>query len=105
MQMMSLFVYRWGTHATVAISKPEDAKCVLMADVKHLKRVEVIKESFFRLLGNGLLLIDGEEWEHHRNIMRPAFFAEKIKVGNCIHLVKECLCNFYTLANRVGRMA
>ena len=73
----------------VAITRPEDAKCVLMADVKHLKRLEVVKKTFFRLLGNGLLLSDGEEWEHHRNIMRPAFFAEKLKVDNCLYLDKE----------------
>ena len=89
----------------VAITKPEDAKCALMADVKHFKRMDFTIKSFFRLLGNGLLLIDGEEWEHHRNIMRPAFFAEKIKVDSRIHLVKECLCNFYTLVDRLGRMS
>ena len=88
----------------MAITKPEDAKCVLMADVKHLKRLEVIKKTFFRLLGNGLLLIDGEEWEHRRNIMRPAFFAEKLKVDNCLLLDKECLCNCDRPIHRVGRM-
>ena len=49
--------------------------------------------------------MEGEEWEHHRNIMRLAFFAEKIKVDNCVHLDKECLCNFYTLVHRLGRMS
>jgi cytochrome P450 len=55
-----------------------------MADVKHFKAVDKVVQSFLPLLGNGLLLADEATWRHHRSILQPAFFAEKLKVAQTL---------------------
>jgi cytochrome P450 len=77
-------VYWWGNTATVVITQPEDAKCALMADVKHFKAVDMTVQSFLPLLGKGLLLADEATWRHHRSTLQPAFFAEKLKVAKTL---------------------
>jgi PHYB activation tagged suppressor 1 len=32
------------------------------------------------LLGNGLVLINGDDWKRHRKVVIPAFNHEKLKV-------------------------
>jgi cytochrome P450 len=55
-----------------------------MADVKHFKVVDKALQSFFPVLVNGLLLADEATWRHHRSILQPAFFAEKLKVAQTL---------------------
>jgi PHYB activation tagged suppressor 1 len=33
-----------------------------------------------RLLGNGLVLTDGDDWKRHRKVVYPAFNMDKLKV-------------------------
>jgi hypothetical protein len=97
------FVLWWGNTPMVAITHPEDAKCVMTADVKHFKVVEAFRKPFLPLLGNGLLLAEEETWQHHRAIMKPAFFAERLKVNRNSALSQKpsnsraFLDDFYTL--------
>lgn len=39
-----------------------------------------VNDYFARLLGKGLILIDGDEWKRHRKVVHPVFNAENLKV-------------------------
>lgn len=69
----------WANFPEIVVSKADDARRILSADVKHMRKPKISVKSLHRLWGRGLLLADGEEWHVQRNILRPAFFAEKLK--------------------------
>lgn len=69
----------WGNLSLVIISKADDARRVLSADVNHMQKASTSLRGFHRLLGGGLLLANGKDWQLQRDILRPAFFVEKLK--------------------------
>lgn len=73
------FVFWWGTQPTLVVGNPEDAKILQSADVKHFMKAESSINSFHGLFGQGLLLANGDVWHKQRNILRPAFFSDKLK--------------------------
>lgn len=75
----SRVVYWFGSLPTLVITKADDARCVLATDVKHLQRPVGSSRVFHNLMGQGLILAEGEDWHLQRSILRPAFFLEKLK--------------------------
>ncbi|KAM3393712.1 hypothetical protein ACQJBY_014440 [Aegilops geniculata] len=72
---------------------------LFMGDVDMVKQVlsdrsglfpkTPINDNFARLLGKGLILIDGDEWKRHRKIVQPVFNVNKLKmlavtVSDCV---------------------
>ena len=67
-----------------------DRPDVFMGDVDMVKQVlsdrtglfpkNPVNEHFARLLGKGLVLIDGDEWKRHRKVIHPVFNVDKLKV-------------------------
>lgn len=75
----SRVVFWWGNLPTILVTKGEDARSILLADVKQLQRPIGVNRIFHRLLGNGLILANGEDWQLQRESLRQAFFLEKLK--------------------------
>lgn len=75
----SRVVFWWGNLPTILVTKGEDARSILSADVKQLQRPIGVNRIFRRLFGNGLILANGEDWQLQRESLRQAFFLEKLK--------------------------
>ncbi|KAI5058034.1 hypothetical protein GOP47_0026204 [Adiantum capillus-veneris] len=75
----SRVVYWRGNLPIIVISKANDARSILSADVNYMQKISYSTRAFHRLLGDGLLLANGKDWRLQRDILRPAFFVEKLK--------------------------
>jgi PHYB activation tagged suppressor 1 len=63
---------------------------IFSTDLELIKEVLTDRTGVFRkdylipvmkvLLGNGLVLINGDDWKRHRKVVIPAFNHEKLKV-------------------------
>jgi len=55
------------------------------------------------LLGNGLILANGDDWKRHRKVVLPAFSHERIKVVMLMHhhkiiIIAQCTMFLYIFA-------
>lgn len=73
------FVYWWGAQPRLVVTNPEDVKRIMSADVKNYSKSQFGRQVLHRLFGNGLVLAEGDDWHNQRALLRPAFFAEKLK--------------------------
>ncbi|XP_017632676.1 cytochrome P450 CYP749A22-like [Gossypium arboreum] len=72
------FLYWNGVRAELVISEPELAKEVLKNNEKAFpKRTATIYGR--KLLGNGIVFIEGEKWAKHRKLANYAFHGESLK--------------------------
>ncbi|CAM0906855.1 unnamed protein product [Alopecurus aequalis] len=75
---------------------------VFMGDLDMVKKVlsdrtglfskNPVNEQVARLLGKGLILIDGDQWKRHRKVVHPVFNVDKLKmlamtVSDCVGLM------------------
>lgn len=69
-----------GTLASAIIHtiEPENLKCVLSTNFKDYEIGAVRKNAFSPLLKRGILVSDGLQWEHSRNLLRPSFTRTQI---------------------------
>lgn len=74
------FVFWWGSRPRFVVTNPEDVKQILSVDFKNYSKADTLLKVAHRLFGNGLLLAEGEDWHIQRNIIRHAFFPEKLKM-------------------------
>ncbi|MCO5595274.1 hypothetical protein L7F22_049315 [Adiantum nelumboides] len=74
-----VFVYWLGTKAVLPISNPEHAKEILSNKFGHFKQ-RTLRPDGKELVGESVGSLEGERWAHHRRIVSPAFFVEKLKV-------------------------
>ncbi|KAM3393576.1 hypothetical protein ACQJBY_014349 [Aegilops geniculata] len=81
------------------VSWPGERPELFMGDVDMVKQVlsdrkglfpkNPVNDHFTRLLGKGLVLIDGDEWKRHRKDVHPVFNVDKLKmlpvtVSDCV---------------------
>lgn len=71
------------TSATLASAiihtiEPENLKCVLSTNFKDYEIGEARKNAFSPLLKRGIIVSDGLQWEHSRNLLRPSFTKTQI---------------------------
>ena len=52
----------------------------VLSDRKGLFPKNPVNDHVTRLLGKGLVLIDGDEWKHHWKVVHPVFNVDKLKV-------------------------
>src|SRR6266536_4937742 len=58
---------------------PDDIEYVLSTNPKNFIKSMSLRSNFFqRLVGNGLLTSQGEEWKRQRRLSQPAFHRERI---------------------------
>src|SRR6266404_693629 len=58
---------------------PDDVEYVLVTNAKNFIKSMSLRSNFFqRLVGNGLLTSQGEEWKRQRRLSQPAFHRDRI---------------------------
>ena len=58
---------------------PDDIEYVLVTNAKNFIKSMSLRSNFFqRLVGNGLLTSQGEEWKRQRRLSQPAFHRERV---------------------------
>jgi cytochrome P450 len=58
---------------------PDDIEYVLVTNPKNFIKSMSLRSNFFqRLVGNGLLTSQGEEWKRQRRLSQPAFHRERV---------------------------
>ena len=68
-----------GTERTYLVPNPDDIEKVLVSDNSKYKKPEVIQSGGIGdLLGDGLLLGDGDRWQQQRSLAQPAFAPNRI---------------------------
>ncbi|TYG78181.1 hypothetical protein ES288_D02G037800v1 [Gossypium darwinii] len=72
------FVYWNGVRAEVVISEPELIKEV-MKNSENIFQKRKLTDVGAKLLGNGLVFIEGEKWAKHRKLANHAFHGESLK--------------------------
>jgi cytochrome P450 len=61
------------------IYNPADIEYVLVTNAKNFIKSQSLRSPFFqRLVGNGLLTSEGEEWKRQRRLAQPAFHRQRI---------------------------
>ncbi|MFQ6628133.1 hypothetical protein Gotur_007076, partial [Gossypium turneri] len=72
------FVYWNGVRAEVVISEPELINKVMKNSEKIFQKRK-LADVGAKLLGNGLVFIEGEKWAKHRKLANHAFHGESLK--------------------------
>jgi cytochrome P450 len=58
---------------------PDDVEYVLVTNAKNFIKSMSLRSNFFqRLVGNGLLTSQGDEWKRQRRLSQPAFHRERV---------------------------
>ncbi len=58
---------------------PDQVEYVLVTNAKNFIKSMSLRSNFFqRLVGNGLLTSQGEEWKRQRRLSQPAFHRERV---------------------------
>src|SRR6267143_1040923 len=58
---------------------PDDVEYVLVTNARNFIKSMSLRSNFFqRLVGNGLLTSQGEEWKRQRRLSQPAFHRERV---------------------------
>jgi cytochrome P450 family 709 len=74
-----MFLYWFGSTPEICVADVAVARHVL-ADRTGLFPKHRINANLLRLLGEGLVLANGDDWHRHKRVVHPAFNTDKLKV-------------------------
>lgn len=76
-----VFIYWLGTEPFVYIADPEFIKKMSAGVMgKSWGKPTVFKRDRKAMFGNGLVMVEGDEWVRHRHLITPAFTQANVKV-------------------------
>ncbi|MFB6123083.1 MAG: cytochrome P450 [Haloferacaceae archaeon] len=67
-----------GPYETVLVTHPDQIERVLVAEDAKYHKPDFQDDALGQLLGNGLLLSEGETWRKQRNLVGPAFAPDRV---------------------------
>jgi cytochrome P450 len=67
-----------GPFETVLVTNPADIERVLVSEDPKYHKPDFQDDALGKLLGNGLLLSEGETWRKQRNLVGPAFSPDRV---------------------------
>ena len=67
-----------GPLETYLVTNPRDIQTVLVTDDADYKKPEFQDDAVGDLLGDGLLMSDGETWQQQRKLANPAFMMDRL---------------------------
>lgn len=78
-QYEDIVAYHIGRSTTYLVTKPEYVHDILVKYATKLNKTGSAKRIGRSLLGNGLLLSDGELWQRQRRLLQPALHMQQIQ--------------------------
>lgn len=69
----------FGPRRAVLASHPDDVHKVLVSEAHKFRKSVIYRALLGRLLGNGLLISEGEFWQRQRKLAQPAFHHKRIQ--------------------------
>jgi cytochrome P450 len=67
-----------GPRETYLLTNPADVERVLVADAERYRKPDFGDDAIDTLLGNGLLMSEGETWQRQRKLASPSFHSRRI---------------------------
>ena len=67
-----------GPRETYLLANPDDVERVLVADAERYRKPQFGDDAMDRLLGQGLLMSEGDTWRRQRDLANPAFHNSRI---------------------------
>ena len=61
------------------LTNPQDIKRVLLTEPNRFPKLDLGDDAIYELLGDGLLLSEGETWQQQRQLANPAFHGRRIR--------------------------
>ncbi|KAL8154371.1 hypothetical protein V2J09_012131 [Rumex salicifolius] len=74
-----VYTYSTGDRQHLYINDPKLVKEMSQSMSLHLGKPSHITKALAPMLGNGIIRSNGIPWAHHRKILSPAFFMDKVK--------------------------
>lgn len=68
-----IFAINAAGHQFVIVTHPEAIEELLVARAHHFTKSTRVKHDLIPIIGEGVLLSDGERWVHHRHLLQSAF--------------------------------
>src|SRR5436309_15698006 len=73
-----LVSFRLGPRRFVLLSHPQDVEALLVANSRHVRKHYLLRMNRL-LLGDGLLVSEGDLWRRQRRLVQPAFQRERVE--------------------------
>ncbi|EFJ06388.1 hypothetical protein SELMODRAFT_186869 [Selaginella moellendorffii] len=74
-----MYFYWWATEPRIMVTEPELIREVLAKKVTQFEKSDMMVSAIASIIGRGLIAVNGDEWSHHRRVVAPAFYLEKLK--------------------------
>ena len=74
----STFASQTLTYSIINTIEPRNLEAILSSNFKDYEIGFPRRHAFFHLLGNSLILSDGEQWEHSKALLRPSFARSQV---------------------------